>query len=233
MKKTLTILVLMALCLSLPPTALAQVNPDSTYASYVALYQLLKNGRQYGHSYKLTEGKQFRSEKSIRTGGIVYEGVSYPDLQLNYDVYNDLVFVSLFIGERQSYVILNPQKLTAFTLESEHYLNLPAKTYANLPAGIYERLSSDETVLVRRHKDLIKDLDNYTQKQYRFETKDTYYLIYQGQAWPVRNKKDVIAALGESPELLSLLKQYKLKLKRNSFAFEQGLVKAMDLAKNP
>lgn len=204
-------------------------SPHQQYGEAVELYQLLKNGRHYGHFYNFTEGKQFLDQRSLRQGSLVYEGVLYQDLNLNYDVFNDLVFVSVFIEDRQSYVIVHPQKIQAFTLEEDLFLNLPENHYPGLAASIYQQLNPDPapTVLVKRKKNRVSALNNYTQKQYRFEILDVYYLVHEGKVWPVRNKKDVLAVLGETDKVKRLLKRYKLRLRKDPAQFERHLVQIM------
>lgn len=217
----------------------AQANADSAFAfvenryhQSVPLHQLLKNGREYKHIYRLTEGHQYVGPMAMQTGELHYEGIRYPGLKMNYDVYNQLLVVILFLETKQLYTIPNPHKIQSFTLGTRQFVNFRDSSFVILPAGIYEKLNSGTKplVLLRHQKNLIKDFDSFTQNQYRFDRVSKYYVIYQGQAWPIKRKKDLLLALAEVPDITTFIKKEKLRFNRRRPGFGENLVRVMEFA---
>jgi hypothetical protein len=224
-----------------PVPLAAQTSEDSAFAlaqnryhQSVPRHQLLKNGREYKHFYLLTEGHQYVGPMTMQSGELHYEGIHYPELKMNYDVYNQLLVVLLFLETKQQYIIPNPHKIQSFTLGDRQFVNFRDSSFAILPAGIYEKLNADTRplVLLRHQKSLIKDFDSFTQNQYRFERISQYYVIYQGRAWPVKRKKDLLSVFGEAPDITAFIKKEKLRFKRRKPGFGESLVRVMEFAVN-
>ncbi|MEL7340338.1 MAG: hypothetical protein AAGM67_07625, partial [Bacteroidota bacterium] len=133
------ILIVLFSCLSLSLSG--QVTEEGPQDKYQALAQdLLLNGKQYRHYYLRTKGKQYITEYGTMRGKLWYEGVYYEELLLNYDIYNDLVFVIFGDGAKRKYVILNEAKIEAFDLEGLHFVKVREGQYEGLEAGIYEEV---------------------------------------------------------------------------------------------
>lgn len=192
------------------------------YQSSVGEQQLLLNGRQYGHRYPQAAGNPFFKDKMIWEGSLEYNGVNFQGLKLGYDVYNKHILINLPAQTQAPFLILHPGKVQAFQLGKARFIHIKAGQYENLPGGLYQQLSP--MVVVKREKALTNALDSYTKKQFAFENRDQYLLLFEGRAIEIRNKQDTKAVTGNSPKWKEYTRINKLRFKRKQPAFEEELV---------
>lgn len=191
--------------------------------------ELLLNGKEYRHYYPRTKGKPYIAEKSILTGNLWYEGVYYEDLQLNYDIYNNLLFVAFVSNNEKLYLILNQAKIQAFEFIGMRFINLSDSSYQSLTGGIYEEAfrQGERHLLIKHKKSLTKEVDTLAGTLQKFDRKTIYFLVEKGVVYNIRGKKDLIRALGENPQLERHLKENKLKLRRRRSDFEHNLLSVL------
>ncbi|MFK7921867.1 MAG: hypothetical protein AB8H47_07915 [Bacteroidia bacterium] len=191
--------------------------------------ELLLNGKEYRHYYPRTKGKQYIAEKVILVGNLWYEGVYYEDLQLNFDIYNNLLFVAFVSKNEKLYLILNQAKIQAFEIIGMRFINLPDSSYQGLAGGIYEEAfrQGERHLFIKHKKSLTKEVDTLAGTLQKFERKTSYYLVEKGVVYKIRRKKDLIHALGENSDFEQQLKENKLKLRKNRSDFEHNLLQAL------
>ncbi|MEL7531688.1 MAG: hypothetical protein AAFN10_10290 [Bacteroidota bacterium] len=191
--------------------------------------ELLLNGKEYRHYYAKTKGNQYISEQTILEGKLWYEGVYYENLQLNYDIYNNLLFAAFVNESEKIYIILNQAKIQAFEFIGMRFVNLQDSSIAGLPGGIYEEFfrQGERRLMIKHRKVLTKDVDTLEGTLQKFDRKTIYYLIEGGVVYQIKNKKDLIEALGEDEGFARFLKENKIKLRKRRDDFEFNLAKAL------
>lgn len=192
--------------------------------------ELLLNGKEYRHYYSKTKGNQYISDNTILEGNLWYEGVYYQNLQLNYDIYNNLLFVAFVRNNEKIYLILNEAKIQAFEFIGMRFVNLSDSSYQDLEGGIYEEFfrQGERRLMVKHHKVLTKDVDTLAGTLQKFDTKTRYYFVQDGVVFQIKNKKDLIHALGNDEGFARYLKDNKIKLRKGRDDFEFNLTKALN-----
>ncbi|MEL6651125.1 MAG: hypothetical protein AAFQ87_10020, partial [Bacteroidota bacterium] len=104
-----TLLILLS-CLSLALSA-QTLETEAQRKRQQLAEELLLNGKEYRHYYTRTKGNQYLTGSATLQGNLLYEGVYYEGLSINYDVYNDLLFVVFGKGVTRKYIILNETKI--------------------------------------------------------------------------------------------------------------------------
>ncbi|MEM6345308.1 MAG: hypothetical protein AAF927_15560 [Bacteroidota bacterium] len=205
-------------------------NSDQIILQQKLSQELLLNGKEYRHYYIKTKGNQYISDQAIVEGNLWYEGVYYENLQLNYDIYNNLLFIAFVSEAEKVYVILNEAKIQAFEMIGMRFINLQDSSILGLPGGIYEEFfrQGERLLLVKHRKVLTKDVDTLEGTLQKFDRKTIYYLIEGGAIYQIRNKKDLINALGGDEGLVRFLKEKKIKLRKSRDDFEFNLARVLN-----
>lgn len=194
--------------------------------------ELLLNGREYKHFYVRTDGVQFLTEAAVLEGDICYDGICYQDVELNYDIYNDLVFFVWKEGYTLHNLAFNEKKLTQLDLLGMTFRYVADSTYPGMAAGIYESaFQAAETQLwVKYAKKLVLQSNSPTRELQRFEASTTYYLLRGDEQFIIKNKRDLLKAFSDVPELRSYLKEHGLKLRKRNYNFRNQLIEALEFA---
>ncbi|MBX2828305.1 MAG: hypothetical protein KTR22_09085, partial [Flavobacteriaceae bacterium] len=115
----------------------------------------LFNGVEYIEGYKTTRDKhKFFINQSFQSGKVVYDGQSYYDIDLKYDIYEDQLIASLENEAQQSLLQLIKSKVTVFTMGSHVFVNIKDEGAAvNGIEGFHERLSENRLgIFYKKHR---------------------------------------------------------------------------------
>tara|TARA_R110000823_G_scaffold315370_1_gene447236 strand:+ start:128318 stop:129127 length:810 start_codon:yes stop_codon:yes gene_type:complete len=140
--------------------------------------------------------KKFLYHNGFQSGSIDYDGQTYYDITLKYDVFNDKVILQL-IGENGT-TILQPFKelINSFSIKNRTFKNIVNKTTENGDAfsGFYEEiLETSQLAVLKKHRK--KRLKRIRRKKLSYQykpIKSYYFLLYQGNYYSVKNKRDFI-----------------------------------------
>ncbi|MEL6588975.1 MAG: hypothetical protein AAFQ68_02775 [Bacteroidota bacterium] len=222
-----TLLILLS-CLSLALSA-QTLETEAQRKRQQLAEELLLNGKEYRHYYTRTKGNQYLTGSATLQGNLLYEGVYYEGLSINYDVYNDLLFVVFGKGVTRKYIILNETKIQAFELIGVSFVNVKDGQYEGLEGGLYEEilLSSGRRLLIRYRKILSKEIDQLSGTMQRFDTKTNYYLVADGAAQEIRNKGDLLEIYDKDSEFKRYLKSNNIKLSKRKGNFKGMLLRAL------
>lgn len=140
---------------------------------------------------------------------LFYNNREYRNVRMRYDTYKDQMLVET--PENRS-MILNAEKVQKVSMYDRLILNLKSLGESKLKAGFYfilyegEQLSILSKETCSRRRVLSSNMEHYL-----FEPKTNYYVRYEGQYYPVKNKSTFIR----------LFPQYKKSL--NKFAKDNHL----------
>ena len=157
----------------------------------------LYNGVEYIDVEKATgDFKKFLYKNGFQSGNIAYDGQTYYDIPLKYDVFNDEVILQL--TGKNSVTILQPFKelITSFNITNRRFERIENKTTEDGDefSGFYEELlkTPQLTVFKKHRKKRLKRIKRKT-LIYQFKLKNPYYfLYYQNKYYSVKNKRDFI-----------------------------------------
>lgn len=187
--------------------------PSGSSASIPDIRENIDNliqGRFYDPIYPYINGSQYLSRNWI-LGEIEYLDKAYKNLPILYDIYIDQILLVDLSNQGPNIVRLNKDYIRSFSLSDRHFINYNYSHYKNsgLAQGYYEVLFEDQVQLLakRNNNRTIKNSINH------FLRKDSWYLIRDGKAFKIHNKKSFYAAAGQDikSELSKILKKERVR----------------------
>ena len=177
-------------------------------------YDNLLQGRVYFGRYMSITGSQYlMTDWSV--GNVLLQDRWYTDLPLLYDIYaDDLIYLAK--GDHSFDLIrLVKAYIQEFNLGDRQFINLAYSPHkkTGLPAGFYEVQVEDEiSYLIKRRNLLLTERAISS-----FSRKDIRYLIYDGQAYRMRNRKSLIPLVGQQRKkaIFSFLKKERIRLNKS------------------
>lgn len=158
-----------------------------------------------------TIGHQFFESPDPQRGTITYRGAAFREVPLRYDLARDQVVMTY--PNQAATVQLVPEKLTAFSLGSHHFVRVVADsaTGATLPTGFYEVLQSGPVSLLARYTKKIAQTIVQQNLRLEFRQTDQFFVRTASAAAEATSLKD----------LLDLLPSHKQEVQR--YAHQQKL----------
>lgn len=170
-------------------------------------------GRVYFSIYPAIKGSQYL-DTDWSLGNIQMHNRVYKDVPLLYDIYSDDLILLHLQTKSFNLIRLIKEYIQGFNLGDRYFINLAYSRYleTGLKPGFYELLSSDRVSLLCKRRHLLKTEDAISS----FSRKDIIYLVNDGQAHRISNRKSVVTAIGESHKksIYSFLKKEKTRLKK-------------------
>lgn len=181
----------------------------------------LLDGIVYRELYKTNNGDhQFYKFSSFQKGNVTYNGQSYFDVDLKYDIHNDEVIVKIPTQSTTRTIQLIKENINKFSINNSEF-----KLLQN---GFYEIISINKTLsLLKKHKK--SSTKHYSGRLtfYRFsESKNEYYLNYNNVYHSIsKSKRKLIKILPEyKSEINSFYKSQNDLLKTNHDLFMKKLI---------
>jgi hypothetical protein len=133
--------------------------------------------------------------EEFNKGDISYDGQSYYDVNLKYDVYKDALIIKPHETSDYMSVNLIQEKTDSFSINGKNFVNLSHSKSA-LPEfikGYYEEIPIGNKIIfyIKHHKDrreIIKDVTVYNE----FEEKNEFFLNYENTFYKVNTKKEIV-----------------------------------------
>ena len=188
-------------------------------------------GKEYAYFYPRVAGNHLL-DKQEKLGRILYDGIWQEAVELNYDLFHDLVFITQVEENLRRNLIIHPEKISRFEIDQRVFVNLNPGTDSLLPAGIYEMAFQNASVsyLIKRRIEQNEDLGNLPgEKQDQFVAKDRHYLYHRGQLTRIRYRKDVLRVFGGDPLVKQKLKEAKIRLFHKRPDFQAEMIRFLSL----
>ncbi|MBF4514909.1 hypothetical protein IRZ71_01045 [Flavobacterium sp. ANB] len=160
------------------------------------------------HSYYISE--------DYSNGNLNYQGQNYYNLNLKYDVNNDLLVLKS-VGEYE-YLGINliKEKTAYFTLQNKKFINIEINNpeHPAYMTGYYQEIvfSKNNTLYIKHHKRREKVIDaqkisdgSNANSSDRFKEKNEFILKYKNEYYKIGSKSDVIKIF---PEYKGQIKKY-------------------------
>lgn len=189
-------------------------------------------GPLYTNIYK-TQGdnNMYLIKDEYSLGKLSYEGQTYYDVKLKYDIYRDILVLNP-PGESELIGIhLNKEKVDSFTLLNKSFIKINKEQY-NFPSfntGYYEvsKYTEDIIFYIKNQKGVIKkvvDEDYY----YYFTDNNSYFLDYKKTLYRVNKKSDLIEIFPNQKKQINEFYTTNRDLKKNDIDyFMKKLIKTI------
>ena len=205
-----------------------QEKAEAIYAQSFDPEQALKNGKQYGYFYPSSEGRHFMHDAE---GSIHYDGNWYHDVDLYYDMYNQLVLVRNYQGGGRQYLIPRQDYIKAFEMEGQRFDFFRHPPDSSMTPGFYAELFNRKgtRLFVKRNRELDQNRSRRPgDKRTRFVLADEHYLLDSTGAHIISNKKELFEAMGNNPGLLAHIKSRRIRLRPKESLFTEQIVSILD-----
>jgi len=167
---------------------------------------LLYNGRVYQfYVAPGTGGTQYLFDKFDTLGSLTLRGVTYNNLTLNYDIYNQLIILK-YKNTVGSYSLI---EISQAWLEKSSMSGCNFENVTNVSSGksIYQVIGNGaDKIMYYRNKELLIDNLGGSMNHYFSDTRKQMFVLTNNQLKPFKKRKDFIKAF--SPSRQALIKTY-------------------------
>lgn len=187
----------------------------------------LLNGIEYIEQHvTINEHQKFLGSIYFTPGWLVYDGQPYYDLDMKYNVYDDLL---LLRGTGSKALQLHKSRVQEFSLDGHDFVNINADTTAAVK-GFYEVMLETEVLsLLKKHtKNRKKYLDrSFTYFEFHEDT-PRYAIEHQGQYRPMNSRREVIRAFPDhAREIRQFYRERRSQARSNPDLFMIDLSKKL------
>ena len=184
----------------------------------------LKHGKQYGYFYPHSEGKHFVNDPQA---SLRYDGANYKNVDIYYDMHNQLILVRNYQAGGRQYVILQQEKVESFQLNGKQYYYFEALPDTFMKPGYYQIAyeQGDTQLYVRQHRKLDENRSRQPgAARSSFVIADIHYLIRPSGVQIIKSRKDLIQLFQHPDEVEAFLKDDKIRLKPREEVFTAQIV---------
>jgi hypothetical protein len=170
------------------------------------------------------EFAQLFLDKSPVEGTLVFDGVLFEGIGLQYNLYTQQVVALLETENVERYVTITPEKVSEMSLFGHEFTVVQGDTV--MAPGIYEIAYAgvNSSVFIKRTKTKLQTIED--QKiNIEYDPVNKYFVRNEFGTFEITRKKKLIEAYHNSDQIISILKKYKVKLSKKNI--EQGLVTAI------
>jgi len=176
--------------------------------------QNLINGILYYDKYKNVLNHPFYSGEELLPGSVVISGVSYEDVQINYDIYSQYLVLEYPVVSGSSYkIIVNPEHTDAFNLDGEYFEKLILDDRGPL---FYQRIRVNGLICYI-HWEKKKVTRSYQFTDYFTEPNQRCFLDYYGKLSPFSNRRNFVSLISGVPK-----KEIKRYIRKNVIQLSDG-----------
>lgn len=188
-------------------------NAVAFYHKYTDKQSRLYNGWLHiGYSNKIT-GVAYYPDINWQKGTVEYDGVSFPNVLMLYDVYKDELIIQHF---HRLMLTLNSEKVKSFSFDNKKFIRIERDSVKKmtLNSGFYQELYAGKMTLLARRVKLLEETVT-DQLEQKFVSKNYYYLNRNNTWYTVKGYKHLLSLLKErSKEIRQHLKKNKVKYRK-------------------
>jgi len=184
---------------------IALANTIQTYHTFIGVQARVYNGIEHVPYPPLVKGQPYFVSDSIREGSVVYDGVLYTNILMEYDLVRD----QLIVRNKSGNYISPPQgRIERFNLDGHEFFHTPN--------GYYDLLATGKITLVaKRIKQLVESIVTL-QVTYSIEERNRYYRLEGGVYHPIHNRKALFALFGDKKkEVRQYLRRNNIRMRNN------------------
>lgn len=197
----------------------------SVFYASIGKQSSLYNGTEYTYYDPLITGNAYFSDvKAFAPGVVNYNGITFSQVPMLYDIYSDQIVVLLY--NHFTKFALVKEKVTSFDYLDHHFVNIDADTLANntvLQSGYYDELYNGKTqVLAKRSKNIQTAAGQTTLESY-FNPVKSYYIRKNNVYYEISSKSSMLDVLKDKKKLVQqYIRASQLNFRRDP---EEAMVK--------
>jgi len=157
--------------------------------------QLLYSGVEWRPAMQMAAGNEFFLTSEALTGTVTIDGITFKDVRLKYDIFNDGIIVLWKTG---SPIVIDSKKVDEFTVVyngiTRRFVNL-RETYSGIRGFAEIMYQETSSVLAKHIKVVSKNPAAANYAEFREETK--YYLVLNGNCFQIKNRSSFLDLMGE------------------------------------
>lgn len=178
----------------------------------------LYNGKRYYNIYKASEeNHNFFTAPNFIKGNVVYNGDSFFNVNLKYDLFNDALIFKPDGDKGFINIELIQDKVLSFKLNKHHFIN--SKTLEennNLVSGYLEVIYNTSTLkLFSKRKKTVTERIKQDKLVYLFSNEPSFYLSHAGVLTEIKSSKSF------KKLFTNFSKELKTEIKENKKRFEK------------
>jgi len=208
---------------SKPYSAMLEARKQGVYSNHADSYvaHILTGRRILGYKNQF---KQFFLGKYTVAGTLVFDGVLFEDIELQYNLYTQQIIVLLETENSERYVTVTLDKVSRFSIYEHEFTQVQGDSV--MAKGIYELAyaGANSSVFIKRTNNKRQKIESSKIKDEYFPI-NKYYVKNEFGTFHITSKKKLIEAYQNSGQLISILKKNKIKLSKKKMA--QGLIAAI------
>jgi len=193
---------------------LAVAQTIRAYHAYMGHQSHIYTGIEHVPYLPLAKGQPYFAVDSLRSGDIVYDGILYENVPMQYDLVRDMVMVRNHAG---NYLCPANSSIQRFTLDGH--------VFVNTTNGFYDVLSSGKITIYARRTKLIEEVIVGMELTRNIISRERYYRVDANNVYtPVNTRSSLFALFGErKKEIRQYLRKNNINVRRN---YEEALAKA-------
>lgn len=197
----------------------------SAYREEISYFQELITGGQYAEPSLFIKGDPYHISRQFERGTLRINGITYPDVPLLYDSYQDqlLTFHPIFNQK----ILIKPEKIDGFVLgNGDHFRFFTGnESYPHHGNGIYQVLEEKKTIALSKPYKTTKALREISRFQEEYLEKVDYFLYQEGGFHPIKKASDAYVVLGLDQKIgKKEVKSKGLSFKKSPPAFLKFIV---------
>ncbi|HSI68904.1 MAG TPA: hypothetical protein VK941_01630 [Gillisia sp.] len=201
---------LFTIFISTPSFLLGQEQPEllKWFDSQIGIENTrLLNGTAYVDSHRTINNKNKLYGGATGTGSVLYDGQWFPDLQMRYNIFDDVLVVQLESGMGLNIIQLVKEKVSRFTLNAKNFINIEKSKSPDDIAGFHQIVWEDKSfTLLKKHALKIIEKRDRQVSYYEFEPIEGYYAFtFENQTFLLGSRNDLIKVF---PELREHIQTY-------------------------
>ena len=181
----------------------AQAQAVSQYERVLKPQAHVYEGNQYINHDPRIKIHPYYLVDSLQVGTVVFQGVTYRDVPMLYDIVRDELVVQPPDGGYR--LRLRVDKIARFSLGAHQFTRLVGDSLAGVRTGFYEVIYPGRVkALAKRQKTVHEDISSGSYKA-DYLTQDRYLIQKERSFYPVKTKRSVLALF---PDQVRALRKY-------------------------
>jgi hypothetical protein len=188
-------------------TSARQAKIDNIVANYyntIGEQSRLFNGPEYNFYSKIIKNSAYFAESSdFVTGTVEYDGFTYKNLQLMYDLYKDAVVMQL--PSKVASIQLISERVQSFDVLGHHFVRVEPALLVNaqnLTPGFYDEMYTGKTGFIIKREKVIQNNTSAALDTYFTDEQRKMYVHINGAYKLFTNKNSLLNVLGDKKDEL-------------------------------
>ena len=165
-------------------------------------------GKIYALKQTYAINSQFYNDKNPLKGTLVYDGVRFEDIELQYDLSNQKIIVLLATKNNKKYVSIDTDKVSWFSIDGADFTRVSGDSL--MSGGIYQLAYTGDfsRLYVKRIKNRVQKVtDKIT---IEFKPANFYYVVNSFGTFEISGRKSLSEAFNDKVDVKKVLKPYDI-----------------------